>query len=404
MPRYKYTAMSGPGARVKGTLDAASPAVAARELTRMGYLPTYIRPEAPRWSGMRSLVSQRRYIPLAEISSAFRQLSDLVNAGLPLASVLNMAAEQSAHPVLKSVLQKLASDVREGRSLSEAMAAHRDYFPTFYQRLVYAGETGGTLDRVLERLADLTEAEDETRSQVRAAMAYPLFIVAAGTITVLFLLSFVVPRLAAMFADFHQTLPLPTQILLGVSGTLHRYWWAALPSAFAVGAMLRHPKIRLRMKNSFDDVAIRLPVVKTWVIRRETSSYARTLGSLLKSGVPILQALSISAETARNRRFKAALAPIAGRVREGAAFSRCLRDIPMISADLRNLAAVGEEGGRLDEILLKIADSYERRSQRELKTAVSLIEPLLILMIGAALGLIVISIMLPIFDMNALIR
>ncbi len=408
MPRFlykarTYTVRSKPSESIEGVLEADSTVAASRQLARMGYFPTLIREEAARKPFNLGRLRQNR-IPLAEMSGMFRQISDLMGAGLSLMSALSMAAEQAAHSVLKTVLQDQAKNVREGRSLSWTMERHPQHFKAFHVRLVYAGETSGSLDRALERLADLTEKEDDIRSQIQAAAAYPLFIVAVGAATIIFLLIFVVPRMAAMFADFRQTLPLPTRMLLGFSGLAQRFGWLAIPGAAALASFVHQPRTQARVKAKIDAMLIRLPVIKSWIVRREMASYARTLGSLLNGGVPVLQSLSVALGTVQNSAIRKEFESLEPKVREGRPLAKCFREIPIIPAAFCNLAAVGEEGGRLGGTLLKIAESYERQSQRELKTVVSLLEPLLILVVGAILGAIVISIMLPIFEINSLIR
>lgn len=369
----------------------------------MGYFPIHIRELRPSRRA-RGLFLPAARIPISEMSLTLRQLSDLIGAGLSVVSALGMVSDQSGHPVLKGVLHRLSARVREGQSLSQAMHAYPDHFPVFYTQLIFAGETGGTLGLILERLADHAEKQEEIRAQVRAALAYPLFIVFVGAATVLFLMAVVVPRLAVMFSEFQQDLPAPTQVLLGTSRFLRGQGWLAVPAAAILYFLSIQEKNRKKIGETMGGCLLRLPVLRAWILKKETGSYLRTLGALLKNGVPILAALNVSAGAVQNASFRKLISPLEKNVGEGMALSAAFRKIPVFPAYVCNMAAVGEEGGRLADSLDKTAAAFERDSQRELKVAVSLLEPLLILAVGSVLGLIVLSILLPIFEMNALIH
>lgn len=346
----------------------------------------------------------RGKVPPDQVGAVFRQLSDLLRAGIPLARALNLAAEQAGHPALRRALEAVARGVREGRNLSRTLADHPDLFRDGQISLVRAGEAGGSLERALARQADLSEQEEEIRSQVRAALAYPLFIVLVGLGTVLFVVAVIVPRLAVLLSDFQDRLSASTRLLLALSRGLRSdpWLWSAVVSA--LGIFLSRPRIRERLARARDGLLFRAPAVRDWLIRRETAAWARTLGTLLENGVPVVPALETAEGTVRNRAFRERLGPLGGRIRQGWSLSRCLREHPLFAPQVSSLVAVGEEGGRLAEALLRIAETQERRSQRELRTAVSLLEPALILLIGAFLGWVVLSILLPILEINTMIR
>lgn len=338
-------------------------------------------------------------IPLSQLSSLYRELSDLLNAGMPLPAALRIAAGQASHAGLRRAAERMLAGVRGGQSLSAAMKAAAGAFPDLHAQLVAAGETGGVLDRALERLADSAEREEDTRAQIRAALTYPAFIAAVGTLTIVFMLALIVPRIAAMFSDLQQNLPLPTRALIAVSAAFQRFGWLALLLLAAAAA-----HFRARARDWAVGGALCLPYIGAWMVHREIAQYARTLGTLLQSGVPIAHALRIAAQTARPGALGGAVAAFECAVRSGERLSGCLRRASLFPASVCNLVATSEEGGRLDAALLKVADAFDRKAQRELKVMVSLVEPLLILAIGSALGLVVVCIMLPIFEIDALIQ
>jgi type II secretory pathway component PulF len=400
--QFAYRAKSTDKALIEGVIEAESPSAAVGQLTAQGYFPLSIsRVESAETSAGRPRAAR---IGIADLSLCLRQLSDLLDAGLPVLSAVQMAGEQTTHEGVRDLLKSLASDIREGRTLSQGMAAYPLIFPAYYQQLVHAGETGGMLGQVLARLADQAEKEDDLRSQFRAALAYPAFILIVGVATIIFLLAVIIPRLAVMFADFQATLPLPTRILLWTSNATRSYGWMTLFLIPISIAAARRRDALTRWKGTFDRVLMKVPGLRGWVVQQETIRFTQTMGALLENGVPILQAVEIATRTLGNSVVRAALAPLSGAIGEGRPLSRAIKDIPIFPPYVSNLVSVGEEGGKLDKALIKIAETYERQSQRQLKTVMSLLEPALILGVGLVLGATVVSIMLPIFEMNTLIH
>jgi general secretion pathway protein F len=314
-----------------------------------------------------------------------------------------MSAEEAEHPSVQAVLERVARLVQEGVSLSRAMERDPEVFRPHWVRLVRAGELSGSLEKVLSRIADLTDQEEEIRTQVRSALAYPLFIVFVGLSTVAFLLVVIVPKLAAVLMEFPGRLPRSTRALLFLSQSLGAHPWGSLfLIASGIGGA-SSPLFRRLLSDCRDRWALRMPVVREWVILSESAFWCRTLALMLENGVPLLSALEAAAETAGNAVFRSSLPPLSERVRQGWSLSRCLKAHALIPRQVGDCVAAGEEGGRLSEALFRVADAYDRRAHRQLKTAVSLLEPGLILVIGVFLGGVVVSILLPILEANALI-
>jgi len=403
MARFIYRAKTASHQILDGTLEAENQSSAVQKLGTLGYYPIRLARE-----GGEPLASKDRRtpkkIPLAAMAAYWRAISDLVAAGLPLASALRMAVEQTPQAPLKEILETLEKEVREGKTLSETMEEFPTVFTPFCMHLIRAGEEGGMLGSVLTRLADYAEKDRELQSQIRGALTYPAFIVLVGLVTIGFLLGVIIPRLAALFTEFQQSLPWPTRFLLLTSSLFRRYLWLfalGIGALYALrGKIKADPRWRLRL----DRLALRVPAWRAWLLHQEIAQFARTLGSLLENGIPILKALEASSQTLRNRVFQEAVAALQEPVRDGVLLSQGLKNMVLIPPDVYHLVTVGEQGGELHRSLLRIAERYERESQRYLKVAMSLLEPSLILVVGLILGGVVISVMLPIFDINTLIR
>lgn len=398
MARYAYVGKTREARDARGVVEAEGVGAAVKKLEAMGLYPARLEREDA------AAPARGASVPAEHAAVCLRQIAELLEAGMPLAQALGTAAEQAPRPALRELLLSLERGVRGGRGLGEALGEHPEAFPDFYAQQVSAGEAGGALSRALGMLADHAEIEARTRAQIAAALAYPAFILVVGAATVLYLLGVVIPRLAGLFADFQQSLPLSTRILLACADLLRRRGWLLIPAAACACALGRRARVREAARERLDRLILFTPGWRDWVMQTELARFTRTLGGLLESGVPLPSAAEAARRTLSNGVLRRALEPVPGQVSGGLPLSRALRGVAILPGYVAGLVAVGEESGRLDKTLLKLADGYERRSERALKTAMSLLEPALILIIGAVLGSVIVSIMLPIFEINTLIR
>ena len=312
--------------------------------------------------------------------------------------------EEEENPGLREVVLQIAGSLRKGASFSTALDEHPGLFSKLYVSMIRVGEEAGELPAVMADLADLLEHEDEIRSEVQAAVAYPLFVLVFGILTVTILLTVVLPRLFGMLQEMLDVLPLPTLILLKVSGTLHKYWpWmlaGLAATVFGLRWFLRTPE----GAGAWDKLKLRLPVMGSVFRSAALGRFARTLGTLEKSGVSLLPALKIVENTIGNRVLAAQVALVAEETRGGDSLAAPLRKHGLFPRTVVQMIDVGEQSGRLDEMLLKVAEIEERHMRAKIKTLISLLAPALILVVGALVGFMVISILLPIFKMSRAIH
>ena len=319
-------------------------------------------------------------------------------AKLELARTL---AELSDNPELRRIITEVLHAVQGGKSLTEALAQH-PVFPALYVNMIRAGEAGGFLDGVLQRLTEYLERAQLLRDEVRSALTYPILLTFAMSGSMMFLLVYVLPKFSSMFADLGRALPLSAQLILGLSEAIRSYWWAgALGIAATVGGV-RYSIRTPRGRYGWDQWRLRLPVVGLVLRKMEVASLARTLGTLLKSGVPMMQALGIVKETAGNQVISRALGEVEVGVREGAGVAEPLGRCGVFPPLAVQMIAVGEETGRLDEMLLRAAEHYDREVRVQVQQFTRLLEPILILIMGLGVGFIVISMLSAIFSVNDL--
>ncbi len=333
-----------------------------------------------------------------------RQLSDLLEAGLTLFGALQIIRDQTENPHLREIVAGLGSHIREGTSFSEALAHHPKVFPPLFVSMVRSGEVGGLLPRVLARLADFGEEEEELAAKVRSAMAYPALIFFVGIGTIFILLTFVIPKLVSLFEEVGQALPLPTRILIGVSQVLASTWWLLLAIVIIGIFLIRQVAHSQQGRFVLDRIKLNLPVWGPLIRKVETARFARSLGMLLGHGVAILQAVEVVTQTMVNEELRRGVERIRGQLEGGTSLSQAMRDSQVFPPFVINMVAVGEESGTLDRSLLKIAEAYERQADRAMKLMASLIEPVMILVMGLIVGFIVISMLLPIFQIDLLAR
>lgn len=406
MQKFLYKAKDGRKQVMQGILEAETERGALSKLSQMGYFPLSIQKEE---AGPQRQASSRSFsiftgIRRRDITFFTRQLSDLLEAGLTLMRALNVIQDQTENPRLQEILGDIVSHVRDGKSFSDALAVYPKVFPPIYVSMVSSGEVGGILGGVLSRLADFSEKEEELQGKVRAAMAYPALICLVGMGTVAVLLIFVVPKLVLLFQDVGQVLPLPTQILIAVSNGVAKYWWVALLIAALGGFLGKRQSLPQGARLAIDRIKLRFPVWGSLIKKVEIARFARSLATLLSHGVPILQAMQSVYQATGNEMLKGELQKIGDQLRGGTTLSQGMRLSRIFPNLVINMVSVGEEAGSLDRSLIKIADTYEREADRAMKMMTALVEPVMILVMGSVVGFIVVSMLLPIFQIDILAR
>ncbi len=402
MPRFIYTAKSQPHKTIQGNIDAETEQEAVNKLTRMGYYPVSVRPEGAFISRQGNLYLRK--IPAKEIVLFTRQLANLVESGVNILSGLDIISGQIPNNYLKAVVNDIVAKIKDGKSFSETLSAYPLLFSNLYKSMIFSGETGGNLEQALKHLADFLEKEEEFKNSIRASLVYPAFIFGVGAITVAVLLGFVIPRLVTMFTDMGQLLPLPTRILIAVSGAFQRNIWLILAVVFAIIFLLRRFSNRPQGRLIFDKLKLRLPVWANIILKTDIGRMTRTLSLLISSGIPIVNALEISTALIENQALALEVKKFKEQIANGASLSRCIKDSRFFPALVANIVAVGEESGGLEKALLRIADTYEHDVDRSLVALSRLLEPVIILMMGLIVGFIVLSMLLPIFQINLIVR
>ncbi|MFA5059231.1 MAG: type II secretion system F family protein [Candidatus Omnitrophota bacterium] len=419
MPKFIYKAKKGPGEVVDGVIDAEDFDSAVDKVTQMGLTPIDVAlkvalsnplpsfSEEPQDKEKRkaslSFLSSRR-IKQEDIAIFTRQLSDLIDSGVPILRAITVVLRQTQNPSLKEIIAQMQSAIQDGGSFSHALSQHEAIFSKLYSNMVRSGELGGNLNVVLNRLAEFIDKDQETRAKVRASLIYPALILVVGVVTIFILLSFVIPRLTVMFDDLSQSLPLPTMILVGISDFLSKFWWLVLIASGMIFLAFKNYLRSAEGKKWFDELKLKLPLLGSFIKDAEIGRFSRTLGTLLDCGVTIVPALEAVSEVLGNEVLKAEIKKVSLEVAGGSSLNAALKGCAYFPEAAIHMIAVGEESGRLEQSLYKLADSYERSCDRSVKTITSLLEPLLIVLIGSVVGFIVISMLLPIFKMDLMIR
>ena len=398
MPRFSYRAKDHTLHVVEGTIEAESEAAAISRLGHDGIHPISLVEAGSPPAASRQLF--RRRISPETLAHTTHQLADLLGGGLPLLNALSLLANQTEHVGLRRVIERVADAVRDGQSLSEALAAHPDIFPPLYRSLVKAGETGGGIEQALSRLAELGEREAELRSRVLSAAAYPLFVLVIAMAMVAFLMAYVIPKLSLVFLETDQVLPLPTRILLAISHVVVAWWWVLVVAVAAAVLAVRRWSARAQGKLALDRLIIAVPALGSLVRKLDTARLARNLGMMVGQGVPILQALEVAAGTVDNTLLRVALQAARDAVREGSSLAAALTATGRFPAFATNMIAVGEESGTADRALLKVAATYEREADRALRVLTTILEPVLLLLVGGVVMFIVLAMLLPVFQIG----
>jgi type II secretory pathway component PulF len=414
MNAFRYQAIGDGGAPVVGVIEAEDRKMALQLLGQRGLFASSLEAcaaeeqadvRAPQTkTGGRFNIHFGSRIGRKAITAFTREMSALLGAAIPIPQALDSLGEEEENPALKAVILQIADAVRKGAALSAAFEAHPRLFGKLYSSMVRVGEEAGALPKVMSDLADLLEHEDEVRNEVKAAVAYPVFVLGFGVVTVTILLTVVLPRLFTMLQEMLPVLPLPTLILLRTSRFLHHYWpWVLLGLGAALAGLrwyLRSP----RGAEAWDRTKLRLPIMGSVFRAAALGRFARTLGTLAKSGVSLLPALKIVENTIGNRVLARQISRVGEETRGGDSLAAPLRKFNLFPRTVVQMIGVGEETGTLAEMLLKVADIEERQMRARTKTLISFVAPVLIIVVGAMVGFMVIAILLPIFKMSSAIH
>jgi type II secretory pathway component PulF len=395
MATYSYKAVNAEGKFSEGRLEAADTRTAASRLQSMGLVPVSIEePVQKNKSVLPGLNFQ--WITRRDILFFTEELTTLVRAGLPLDRALSVTAELTSKPALRAVVLDVLKQIKGGKSLAESLASHPKHFSRLYVNMIRAGEAGGVLDVILERLAEFERTADEMRSYLVASLVYPCLLTAVGIGSVGLLFYFVIPKFAAIFTDLGVPIPPATQVLLSISVFTTSFWWLIVLLAVAGAVGFRTWKRTPKGSRLWDSFVLRLPLLGATVLKIEVARFARTLGTLTSSAVPLISGVRIVHDIARNQLVAEGISKIAAGAKRGEGVARPMREAGVFPGLAIHLVEVGEETGRLDTMLLQVADVYEKDVRTSIKALTSVFEPAIILVMGVLVGAVVLSILMAI--------
>ena len=400
MAQYLYRAATLDGQTVEGFMDGKDEENIVQSLHQLGYIPIRITSTQERRPRLRlsSFLPQR--VGVKNLLIFTQELSTLISAGLPLDRSLSILGTLTENERLSETVKDVLKRIEGGNSLAEALGNHPRIFPKLYINMVKAGESGGFLEVILSRLAQYLQSTKEIRDYLISVMIYPLILIIVSGVSIAILMTFVIPRFARIFSDMGQAIPLSTQIMLSTSHSVKSYWWIGLGIIVMIYLGLRIYNQDEERRLRWDKFKLRWVAVGDLIKKVEVARFSRTLGTLIQSGVSILPALNLVKEISQNRVISRSIAHVHDRLREGKAISKSLEEAEVFPPLAVHLISVGEETGKLDAMLIKVAEAYEENVRNAIKRFVSLLEPLIILVMGAVVGFIVISMLLAIFSIN----
>ncbi len=424
MPKFEYIALDARGQESRGVIEASNPNDVVGELRKSGYFPTSVVEEgkgggggggakstkkvqkamkaasAPKAKGGGIVLFQKKTVKSKTLMIFTRQLATLIDAGLPLLRGLNVLAKQEKDLTLRNTINSLADAVQGGSTFSESMAQHPRIFNKLYINMVKAGELGGVLELVLNRLAEFQEKAQKIKNKVVSAMAYPVIVLCIAMIIMLFLLTFIVPKFQSIFKEMLNGKPLPalTQYVIDVSDAIKSQWYWILGGFFLIIVVYKSVAGTESGRAMIDKIKLRLPLFGDLLRKSSISRFSRTLGTLVTSGVPILQALNITRDTAGNATIADAVTKVHDAVKEGESIVQPLEASGVFPPMVISMVDVGEETGQLPEMLLKIAEVYDDEVDNAVEALTSLLEPIMIVLLALIVGTIVIALFMPLID------
>jgi len=407
MALYSWNGYTEKGKATSGMIDAASIREAKLRLRSQGMFVSTIGEETKGIAHPLKDISLRGFVGrvrLEDLTVTTRQLSTLVGASIPLVDALNALYEQTDSPPMKKTIAQVKDAVNEGLSFADALSQHKRVFPDLYVNMVRSGEVSGALDVVLLRLAEFMENQHRLRSKIGAAMLYPAALLVISILVLLFLLTGIVPKVVGMFETMNQVLPLPTRILIGISRFLTVSWWIIALAMIAAAVFLVQWKKTDQGAMKFDRFKMRMPIYGSVYRKVSVARFSRTLGTLLASGVPIIESLRIVKTILQNRIMESAVEDSIAQVMDGSSIAAPLKSSGVFPPILVHMIGVGEKSGSLEEMLMKAADSYENDVETTVSGLTSILEPLMIVIMGLIVGFVVLSILLPMLEMSTIVK
>lgn len=404
MPTFKYKAIDASGAWIKGVVESPSSTIAIASLTRQGLHPSEIEELADSSANSSSSGSLLGRVSAVEMALFLRQLATLINSDVPLVQSLTILERQMKNARLKGIIATVREDVQGGTEFSRALQKHPQAFSPLAVSMTRVGETGGVLGKILDEVATITERDETIRSEVRAAMIYPSVVVCVGILVVTFLMVFVVPKLTGVLSDIGTNMPLPTQMLLVISAIAKKSWWAIALVIAGLFIALRAWRATDAGRLQFDRFVLHMPVLGGLALKSSISRFSRALGVLLGGGVPLLEALRVVKGVLNNAALGAAIDRASSGLREGGSLADQLDKQNLFPPLVTHMVAVGENSGKLDQMLAKIADTYDWQTQQSIKIMLSLLAPMMILVLAVVVGFIALALVLPLLSIQDSIR
>lgn len=400
MPEYLYKATTLTGQTVEGLMEGKDEETIVQGLHQLGYIPIRITSVQEKGATLRLSSILPKRVGVKDLLLFTQELSTLISSGLPIDRSLGILGTLTENEKLQETVKDVLKKIEGGNSFAEALGNHPKIFSKLYVNMVKAGESGGFLETILSRLGQYLQSTKEIRDYLISVMIYPLILTIVSGISIIILMTFVIPRFGRIFSDMGQAIPLPTQVLLSISHWVQGYWWVGLGIGVLTYFGFKTYTQQEERKFKWDQFKLRRVAIGDIIKKMEVARFSRTLGTLLQSGVSILPALNLAKEISQNRVISRSIAYVHDRLREGKAISKSLGETEIFPPLAIQMIGVGEETGRLDEMLIKVAETYEENLQSSLKRFVSLLEPVIILFMGAVVGFIVISMLLAIFSIN----
>jgi len=405
MPVYEYKALDRSGRSIKGIIDADNEGLARSRLRSAGKYPVTIRlgKSRSRGGGRGSGIGFFEHVKAEEVHMMTRQLATLIGAGIPLVQALSSLVEQTVNPALKRIIAEVREKVNEGSTLTRALSEHPKLFSTIYVNMIRAGEASGSLAVVLERLADFGEKQQALQSRLRAALIYPIFMAIIGSAILFILVTYVVPNITQVFSEVGRVLPWPTRFLIELSNFLKQFWWLVI-GGIAACVMGARYLLTLPAGRAFWDLTkLNAPIIGPVMRKVVLARFASTLGSLLNSSVGLITSMQIVKTLIDNTQIAEVLDEAMEHIEKGKSMTTALSGSPWFPPMFVQMVSVGEQSGNLEGMLDKVAASYEREVETAILGMTSLIEPIMIVAMGVAVGFVVLSILLPIFEMNQMV-